>query len=257
MDIYKVQGVSHLPMEYQEEYVRLISWERKTEKYVKNKSGIVTVKQVRLRRFQKIWYPVFKVQRRDLTECEFSEADFQYLNVDDIEYLYHLFRNMTIGPENIISALEVVKRFMRRHVNYTYFNDFQHGIETNQKRVNMTKPNQELENIDSYDFFMIIEKPELGLIYKNGENKKRFLRISEIAKFLDGTIKVIKLQLNQRFKENEKKVKQGEKGFGKFDRLAFITVLDALEDIIHFRRGIRIFKSLLGIRQGSYSRWGR
>ncbi|KAI3685744.1 hypothetical protein L6452_35002 [Arctium lappa] len=162
IDIYKVLGVSHLPMEYQEEYARLISWERKAKKYVKNKSGIVTLKQVRLRRFQKILYPVFKVQRRDLTESELKQ---------------------------------------------------------NQKRVNMTKPNLELEDIEIYDLFPTIEKPELGVIYKYGENKNRFLKISEIAKFLDGTM-VIKLLLNQRFKENEKKLKQGKKGHGKFNRLA-------------------------------------
>ncbi|KAI3735695.1 hypothetical protein L6452_15203 [Arctium lappa] len=218
LDIHKVLGVSHLPQEIQEEYARC-------------KEGI-------------------------LLTVNLQKLNFQHLNVDDIEY-YHLFRNMTIRPQNIVFALEAVKRFMRRHVNYTYCYDFQLVIETNQKRVNMTKPNLELEDLENYDLFTVIDQPELGVVYRNGENKKRFLRISEIAKFLDGTLKVVRLQLNHRLKENEKKVQTGEKGLGKFDRLALIRVLDALDDQLHFRRGIRIFESLLGIRQGSYSRWGR
>ncbi|KAI3771103.1 hypothetical protein L6452_02259 [Arctium lappa] len=116
-------GVSYHPKEYQEEYARMMSWVRRLEKYVKNKSGIVIVKKVRLVKFQRIWYPVFHVQTRDLTECELSETEFAFLNVDDIEYLYPIFRNMTVRPENIIFALEAVKSFMRRQVNYTYCYD--------------------------------------------------------------------------------------------------------------------------------------
>ncbi|KAI3692790.1 hypothetical protein L6452_32613 [Arctium lappa] len=218
MDIYKVFGVINQPREYRIEYARYMSYRRKTEKYVKNKYGIVTVKEVRLRKFQRIW-------------------------------------NMTIRPGNIIFALEAVKRFMRRQINYTYCYDFQLGIETNQKKVNMIKPNLDLVDIDRYDLFTILEVPELGVVYKNGENKKRFFRVPEIAKFSNGILKVIRLQLNQRYKENEEKLKRGEKSMSKFYRLALVRVLDALEDKIHFRRGIRNFESLLGIRQGRFTRW--
>ncbi|KAI3770835.1 hypothetical protein L6452_01980 [Arctium lappa] len=146
----------------------------KTEHAVKNKSGIVTIKEVRLKKFFKIWYGDFHVQRRDMSERIFTEADFQFLNVDDLKHMYHLFRTMAIRKENIIFTLEAIKRFMRRHIFYTYFYDFQLGIETNQKKVNMLKPNLTLSNIDNYDMFTVLEEPELG---QGGEHLPRRVKL--------------------------------------------------------------------------------
>ncbi|KAI3702050.1 hypothetical protein L6452_27660 [Arctium lappa] len=255
MDIFKDLGVSDKPIEYQEEYARMMSWVRSPERVVKNKSGIVTVKQVRLVQFVHIWYSVFHVQRRDLSECTFFEADFCFLNVDDIEYLYHLFRNMIIRKDNILAALDAVKRFMRIQVNYTYCYDFQLGIETNQRKVNMKKLDLSLENIDDYNLFTVLDKLKLGVVYKTSENKKRFSRISEIAKFSDGTLKVINMQLERKLKENKEKLKHGEKGMGKLLKIRTERIVDAIYDRFNFRRGIRNFESLLGIRQGRLSRW--
>ncbi|KAI3692870.1 hypothetical protein L6452_32695 [Arctium lappa] len=183
------------------------------------------------------------VHRRDLSECRFTEADFCFLSVDDLEYLYHHFKNMVIRRENIIFALESIKRFMRRHILYTCCYDFQLGIETNQKKVNMIKPNLTLSDIDNYDLFIVLEEPELGVVYKNSENEKKFFRVSEISKFSDGTLKVIRLQLDSRYKESERRRQLGEEHLPRRVKLVMLRILEVVDDRIEFRRGIRRFES--------------
>ena len=72
---------------------------------------------------------------------------------------------MTVRPSEVLLALNAVKRFLKRQVKYSYISDLQIGCESNQKKVNLLKPNQDLPNIESFPVMMILEVPEFGLIY--------------------------------------------------------------------------------------------
>ncbi|KAI3677964.1 hypothetical protein L6452_37238 [Arctium lappa] len=111
----------------------------------------------------------------------FSEADFHYLSVDDLKYMYHELRNMVIRKENITFALETIKRFVRRHIYYTYCYDFQ-------------------------------------------------------------------LQLRSRHAESERQRFAAGDRLPRRDIIVMERALDVLDDRIEFRKGIRRFESLLGIK---------
>ena len=111
--------------------------------------------------------------------------------MDDFEVIYHEIRRRTIRPHDVIIALNAIDRFMRRQIKYSYVTDFQLGCESNQKKVNLIKPNQQLPDIENFPLFLILEEPEFGIVYQNAKKKKCFMRFDEIQKFSDGTIKMI------------------------------------------------------------------
>ncbi|KAI3685667.1 hypothetical protein L6452_34922 [Arctium lappa] len=142
----------------------MMNYLRKAQKEVKYMSKIVTVKEVRLKKFIRLWYSVSTVQRRNMLAYTFTKADFPNLNFDDLEHMYHLFREITIRKENITFSIESIKRFIRRHIYYTYWYDFQLGLETNQKSVNMLKLDMTIPDLEDYPLFTVLENPEFGVV---------------------------------------------------------------------------------------------
>ncbi|KAI3707555.1 hypothetical protein L6452_26181 [Arctium lappa] len=124
---------------------------------------------------------------------------------DAYQYTYLMFiKNLYHRTQDISQALFVIKRFIRRQIRFFRVFDFQMAVESFQPVVNLLRPNRSLSNLESYPFFTIVEDP-YGVVYKNGSNEKCFLRFEEITHFSDGTLKVIKLQLEQRLKDAKRR----------------------------------------------------
>ncbi|GJY66072.1 hypothetical protein Tco_0468310 [Tanacetum coccineum] len=108
----------------------------------------------------------------------FSEADFKYLNKNDIEDLYYLCQN----------------KKDRVH-------DFQLRIESYQIKVNLTAPTLIFPGIKVHEPYLIVDKPSTGLIYLNSKDEKRVTYLVEIMKFCDATLekvlKEVKLKIFQ------------------------------------------------------------
>ncbi|GJR41331.1 retrovirus-related pol polyprotein from transposon TNT 1-94 [Tanacetum coccineum] len=101
----------------------------------------------------------------------FSEADFKYLNKNDIEDLYYLYRNKKLG------------------------------IKSYQVKVNLTAPTLTFPGIEAHEPYSIVDKPTTSLIYLNSKDEKRVMYLVEIVKFCDATLekvlKEIKLKIFQ------------------------------------------------------------
>nr|GEV85783.1 hypothetical protein [Tanacetum cinerariifolium] len=69
----------------------------------------------------------------------FSEADFKYLNKNDIEDIYYLCLNMKVNyREN--KLLNSLMTFIRSCVIWERVHDFQLGLESYQIKINLTAP---------------------------------------------------------------------------------------------------------------------
>ncbi|GKA92682.1 hypothetical protein Tco_0814607 [Tanacetum coccineum] len=94
----------------------------------------------------------------------FSEADFKYLNKNDIKDLYYLCRNKKI-------------------------------------KVNLTAPTLIFTGIEAHDPYSIVDKADTGLIYLNRINEKRVMYLVESVKLCDATfekvLKEVKLMIFQ------------------------------------------------------------
>ncbi|KAI3770544.1 hypothetical protein L6452_01680 [Arctium lappa] len=171
INIYAILGVEKEEEAYQYEYLMLIKCQRSRNDSVSSPHLIVRVISVTINKLVNIWYPEFVVERRDCNRYTFSEADFSDLSMDDIEFLFDHFRNLYHRTQDISQDLFAIKS---------------------------------LPDLDSYLLFTVVQDP-YGVVYKNGSNQKCFLRFEEIAHYSDGTLKMIKLQLEQRLKEAQRR----------------------------------------------------
>ncbi|GJU75198.1 hypothetical protein Tco_1272268 [Tanacetum coccineum] len=108
------------------------------------------------------------VMRENDKPYSFSEADFKYLNKNDIEDMYYLCLN----------------KKERVH-------DFQLGIESYQIKINLTVPTLIFLGIEECDPFSIVDKPTTGFILLNNKNKKRFMDLEELSKFCDANLEKV------------------------------------------------------------------
>ncbi|KAI3729432.1 hypothetical protein L6452_18090 [Arctium lappa] len=219
IDPCKLYGVIDKPLDYQRNYMKFVENFSRTKGYA-NRPGILQIKEVRIKNYIVVWYQEFDVQRRDLQESTFSEADFENLNIADLEFIYHEFRRRTVRPRAVVFALEAVKRDL--------------------------------------EFLTPVVTPELGVIYVNTEtHKEQFMRASEVEKFSDGTLKMVLRELEEKHKHSEmRRLEMGEH-MPKSDRIAMERMIRAIRDRIEFREGISRFESFLDMRIKSFRRWNR
>ncbi|GJX65284.1 hypothetical protein Tco_0299627 [Tanacetum coccineum] len=130
----------------------------------------------------------------------FSEADFKYLNKNDIEDLYYLCRNKKVNYRGT-KLMNSLITFTKSRVIWERVHDFQLGIESYQVKVNLTAPTLTFLGIETYEPYSIVDKPNTGLIYLNNKNEKRVMYLVEIVKFCDATLekvlKEVKLKIFQ------------------------------------------------------------
>nr|GEZ89723.1 hypothetical protein [Tanacetum cinerariifolium] len=77
--------------------------------------------------------------------------------------------------------------------------DLQLGVESYQKRLNLTKPDTYRSDLKRREAYTAYSNPR-GFIYKNKDKKNRFMRIDELYKFSDRTLNDVRTALDDRLK---------------------------------------------------------
>ncbi|GJZ36163.1 hypothetical protein Tco_0581980 [Tanacetum coccineum] len=116
------------------------------------------------------------VKRDDNKPYSFSEADFKYLNKNDIEDIYYLCLN--------------------GKVNYQY-----------QIKVNLTAPTLTIHGIDELNRYSIIDVPFVRIIYENNKKERRIMGLSEIPKLCDTTLDKVLKEVKLKIVESRYKLK--------------------------------------------------
>ncbi|GJR64716.1 hypothetical protein Tco_0010781 [Tanacetum coccineum] len=108
---------------------------------------------------------ITEIVARRANDCivSITEPDYKNLNKNDIEDMSSVIRE-------------------RVH-------DFQLGIKSYQQKINLTAPTITFLGIKEYDVFSIVYEPVHGIIYTNSKKEKRVMRLSEIHKFCDATLR--------------------------------------------------------------------
>ncbi|GJT29844.1 hypothetical protein Tco_0910119 [Tanacetum coccineum] len=105
------------------------------------------------------------VMRENNKPDSFSEADFKYLNKNDIEYLYYLYLNKKVNfHEN--KLMNSLITFIKSCVIWERVHDYQLGKESYQIRVNLTAPTLTFPDIKAHDSYSIMDKPNIERILK-------------------------------------------------------------------------------------------
>nr|GFA89832.1 hypothetical protein [Tanacetum cinerariifolium] len=141
------------------------------------------------------------VRRDDDKIYKFKEGNFKRLRLQDIEDMLLLLvqgklSNLTIEER---FTFNVSLRIFTSIVIQRRMEDLQMGVESYQKRLNLTKPDTYRSDLKRREAYTAYSNPR-GFIYQNRDKKNRLMRIDELQKFNDGTLNDVRNALDDRLK---------------------------------------------------------
>ncbi|KAI3758588.1 hypothetical protein L6452_06155 [Arctium lappa] len=199
---------------------------------------------------------IFVSRRRSINICAIlgvekeSEAyQYEYLMLIKCQRRRN---NLVSSTHLIVRVISVtINKFIRRQIRFFRVFDFQMVVESFQPVVNLLRPNRSLPDLDFYPLFTIIQDP-YGVVYKNGSSQKCFLIFEEIGHYSDGTLKVIKRQLEQRLKEAQRRFLETRNNAFLIDndeiRLLKKT-LNTIHERLNFRSTLRRLEVSIGLNR--------
>nr|GEU95414.1 hypothetical protein [Tanacetum cinerariifolium] len=133
---------------------------------------------------------------------KFKEGYFKRLRIQEIEdMLLHLVQgkltNLTVEERFAFNVS--LRMFTRSIVIQRRVKDLQLGVESYQKKLNLTKPDTYRSDLKRKEAYTAYSDPR-GFIYQNKDNKNRLMRIDELHKFSDGTLTDVRTALDDRVK---------------------------------------------------------
>nr|GEV58851.1 putative ribonuclease H-like domain-containing protein [Tanacetum cinerariifolium] len=142
------------------------------------------------------------VRRDDDKIYKFKEGDLKRLRIQDIEDMLLLFvqgklSNLTIEERFAFNVS--LRMFTRSIVIQRHVEDLQLGVESYQKRLNLTRPDTYPSDLKQREAYTAYSNPR-GFIYQNKDKKNRLMRIDELYKFNDGTLNDVRNALDDRLK---------------------------------------------------------
>ncbi|GJY38635.1 hypothetical protein Tco_0424999 [Tanacetum coccineum] len=125
--------------------------------------------------------------------------DFGFLALKDMLLLLVQGKLTNLNVEERIAFNVSLRMFTRSVVIQRRVEDLQLGVESYQKKLNLTKPDTYRSNLRRRDAYTPYSDPR-GFIYENKDKKNRLMRIDELHKFSDGTLDDVQTALNDRLK---------------------------------------------------------
>ncbi|GKF47977.1 hypothetical protein Tco_0141228 [Tanacetum coccineum] len=130
------------------------------------------------------------VRRSDNDLYRFKEGDFPCLRINDIEDMLLLVvqnRLINISGDDIFDFAIALRMFTRSLVIQKRVEDLQLGVESYQKKINVTKPQTTISGIRKRDPYTPYQDPQ-GFIYVNNNRRNRLMQLDELYKFSDRTL---------------------------------------------------------------------
>nr|GEV30706.1 hypothetical protein [Tanacetum cinerariifolium] len=107
----------------------------------------------------------------------------------------HLGKLSNLTVEELFAFNVSLRMFTRSIVIQRRVEDLQLGVESYQKRLNLTKPNTYRSDLKRREAYTAYSNPK-GFIYQNKDKKNRLMQIDELHKFSDGTLNDVRNALD-------------------------------------------------------------
>nr|GEY84778.1 hypothetical protein [Tanacetum cinerariifolium] len=142
------------------------------------------------------------VRRDDDKIYKFKEGDLKRLRLQDIKDMMLLLvqgklSNLTVEERFAFNVS--LRMFTRSIVIKRRVEDLQLGVESYQKRLNLTKPDTYRPDMKRRKAYTAHSNPR-GFIYHNKDKKNKLMRIDKLHKFSDGTLNDVRNALDDRLK---------------------------------------------------------
>nr|GFC71608.1 hypothetical protein [Tanacetum cinerariifolium] len=142
------------------------------------------------------------VRRDDNKLYKFNEGDFKRLRIQDIEdmLLFLVQGKLTnLIVEERFAFNVSLRMFTRSIVIQRCVEDLQLGVESYQKKLNLTKLDMYRSDLKRKEAYIAYSNPR-GFIYQKKDKKNRLMRIDELHKFSDGMLTDVCTALDDRLK---------------------------------------------------------
>ncbi|GJS49526.1 hypothetical protein Tco_0599647 [Tanacetum coccineum] len=130
------------------------------------------------------------VRRADNALYRFKEGDFPRLRINDIEDMLILVvqnRLINLSGDDVADFAIALRMFTRSLVIQKRVEDLQLGVESYQKKINVTKPDTTRPDLRKRHPYTPYKDPQ-GFIYVDKYKRNRLMRSDELYKFSDGTL---------------------------------------------------------------------
>ncbi|GKA92708.1 hypothetical protein Tco_0814633 [Tanacetum coccineum] len=138
------------------------------------------------------------VRRADNDLYRFKEGDFPRLRINDIEDMLLLVvqnRLTNLSGDDVSDFAIALRMFTRSLVIQKRVEDLQLGVESYQKKINVTRPQTTISGIRKRDPYTPYQDPQ-GFIYVDNNGRNRLMRSDELYKFSDRTLTGLRTSLD-------------------------------------------------------------
>nr|GEY20254.1 hypothetical protein [Tanacetum cinerariifolium] len=200
-DKHALWGVSYWGQKRQQFYGFAVNQESALDVYSKRRIIAVTdLKIVEWHNYKHLDW--ISVRRDDEKIYIFKEGDFKRLRLQDIKDMLLLLvqgKLSNLPVEERFAFNVSLRMFTRSIVIQRRMEDLQLGVESYQKRLNLTKPDTYRSDLKRREAYTAYSNPR-GFIYQNRDKKNRLMWIDELHKFSDGTLNDVCNALDDRLK---------------------------------------------------------
>ncbi|GKF29752.1 hypothetical protein Tco_0096094 [Tanacetum coccineum] len=130
------------------------------------------------------------VRRADNDLYRFKEGDFPCLRINSIEDMLLLVvqnRLTNLSGDDVSDFAIALRMFTKSLIIQKRVKDLQLGVESYQKKINVTKPETTKSRIRKRDPYTPYQDP-IGFIYVDKNGRNRLMRSDELYKFSDRTL---------------------------------------------------------------------
>nr|GEV66834.1 hypothetical protein [Tanacetum cinerariifolium] len=189
------------------------------------------------------------VRRDDDNLYKFKEGVLKRLRLQDIEYILLLLvhgklSNLTVEERFAFNVS--LRMFTRSIVIQRRVEDLQLGVESYQKRLNLTKPDTYRSAMKLREAYTVYSNPR-GFIYQNKDKKNRLMRIDKLHKFSDKTFNDVRTALDDRLKGIKMRYLPYTI-WRKSDKDRAAAIIQAIDKMLKTRRIMRSLKKFVGGR---------
>ncbi|GJS77276.1 hypothetical protein Tco_0727157 [Tanacetum coccineum] len=194
------------------------------------------------------------VRRADRQVYNFKEGDFVDLHLNDIEDILLLVvqhKLIQLDGSDIVDLIVALRMFTRSLIIKLRVEDLQLGVESYQKKLNITTPQKTFPKIKFKELYTPLYKPP-GVIYEDLNKQKRVMRADELYKFSNGTLKTVCDELHYRildFRLGYNK-EMSRRKWTAIDKRRSELMVESIDKQMRERRIIRNLERLVGARGG-------
>ncbi|GJR58395.1 hypothetical protein Tco_1500557 [Tanacetum coccineum] len=196
-DKYAMWGITHWGPKRQSFYGYASN--RKSKHDVFSTKRIIAVTHVKVvKRYDYGYLDEIIVRRKDQSLHKFIERDFPRLNLRNIEDMLLLLvqkKLSNLERDDFFDLNVALRMFTRRVVILKRVKDLQLGVESYQKKLNITRLETFRSDITKMTLYTAYNNPQ-GIIYQDKFQRNRLMRFDEFYKFCDGTLSYVRRVLH-------------------------------------------------------------